>query len=159
MALIEFVNDSAPYLSAENLNNNFEYLDDKIPNIVNQHSNSQEDAYNCDYINDLHNYSSEEHIIGTFNNKPLYRKSFKVLITSQTFEFNHGITNMDDLVKYNASIIQQGGYKYPIPYYSEIAGYTIEGGVSSTGCYFKLGNSINYNHYATVVLEYTKTTD
>ena len=35
MALIEFVNDSAPYLSAENLNNNFEYLDDKIQsNIV-----------------------------------------------------------------------------------------------------------------------------
>lgn len=33
MALVEFVNDSAPYLSAENLNNNFNYLDDKISNI------------------------------------------------------------------------------------------------------------------------------
>lgn len=30
MALVEFVNDSAPYLNAENLNNNFNELNNKI---------------------------------------------------------------------------------------------------------------------------------
>lgn len=30
MSLVKFINDSEPYLSAENLNNNFEYLESKI---------------------------------------------------------------------------------------------------------------------------------
>lgn len=50
MALVTFVNDSAPYLSAENLNNNFEYLDDKVVNVA---SESTTDAYSCDYVNNI----------------------------------------------------------------------------------------------------------
>ena len=34
MALVTFVNDSPPYLNANNLNNNFEYLDNKSDSIV-----------------------------------------------------------------------------------------------------------------------------
>lgn len=34
MALIEFQNNTAPYLNAENLNNNFNYLDGKLDNYV-----------------------------------------------------------------------------------------------------------------------------
>lgn len=30
MALVQFVDDSAPYLNAQNLNNNFNYLDEKM---------------------------------------------------------------------------------------------------------------------------------
>lgn len=40
MALVEFVNDSAPYLNAENLNNNFNELDGKIDDVVESGSNA-----------------------------------------------------------------------------------------------------------------------
>ena len=33
MALVEFQNNTSPYLSAENLNGNFDYLDDKIDDL------------------------------------------------------------------------------------------------------------------------------
>lgn len=123
---------------------------------VNAFSNSTTDAYNCDYVNKLTKYSSTEKIIGyTDDDKPVYRKCFNILVDSQNFTFNHNISNLDTIISYKASI-KQGGYIYPIPYYSEVAGYTIEGGLSSTECYFKLGSSINYNQYATVILEYTK---
>lgn len=45
--------------------------------IVNTMSDSQTDCYSCDYINNLNTYSEEEIVIGTHNDKPLYRKCFK----------------------------------------------------------------------------------
>lgn len=107
----------------------------------------QVDSYSTDEIN-----TGKTWIDG----RPIYRKCFNVLVSSQNFTFNHNISNLDVVTLYEASIKQQGGYIYPIPYYSEVAGYTIEGGLSTTECYFKLGSSINYNQYATVILEYTK---
>ncbi len=34
MSLVKFVNNQAPYLNEENLNNNFEYLEQKIDNLM-----------------------------------------------------------------------------------------------------------------------------
>ena len=42
--------------------------------ILNNYSESQTDVYSCDYINKLNTYSTEEQVIGTYNDKPLYRK-------------------------------------------------------------------------------------
>ena len=42
MALVQFIDDSAPYLSADNLNNNFNYLDDKIDGIIDSGSTANE---------------------------------------------------------------------------------------------------------------------
>jgi len=56
MALIEFKDlpDTTTPLTAENLNNNFEYLNEK------------------------NNYSTEEKIIGVFKSKPLYRQIIEI---------------------------------------------------------------------------------
>ena len=40
MALVEFVNDQPPYLNANNLNNNFNELDNKIDGIIESGSNA-----------------------------------------------------------------------------------------------------------------------
>lgn len=51
MALVEFQNNTAPYLNADNLNNNFNYLDGK------------------------NDYSTDEIVIGKWiDSKPVYRK-------------------------------------------------------------------------------------
>lgn len=61
MALVEFQNNTAPYINANNLNNNFNYLDGK------------------------NDYSTDEIVIGKWkNNKPIYRKCFSGTYTSLT---------------------------------------------------------------------------
>lgn len=52
--------------------------------ILNTQSNSQTDTYSCDYINKLNTYSAEEKIIGTWFDKPLYRKIINTNAVSST---------------------------------------------------------------------------
>ena len=80
MSLIEFKNlpDTSTPLTADNLNNNFEYLDDKIPSVLNTQNNSTTDAYSCDYLNDCETYSTNEVKTNKtwIDNKPIYRRVF-----------------------------------------------------------------------------------
>lgn len=53
-----------------------------VGNVTNQHSESTQDSYSCDYINKIvkeNIYSTEEKQIGKWiDNKPLYRKTFVI---------------------------------------------------------------------------------
>ena len=81
MALIEFQNNTAPYLTADNLNNNFNYLDEKAQDI----------------------YSTNEIVIGKWiNGESIYRKIISSYgVTGNNVIIPHNITNFKQLVNYS----------------------------------------------------------
>lgn len=135
MALVEFVDDSAPYLNAQNLNNNFNELDNK------------------------HNYSTTEKIIGKWiDNKPIYRKVFTGTINDSTTL----LQNVDTLV--NAYGTADMNYVTRTLNYYEIYNnlqYFVHVRLSSNNVNFictSAGQSYNPTN-CKIILEYTKTTD
>ena len=141
MALVEFQNNSAPYINAENLN--------KI-----QESNI---------------YSTSEIEIGKWtDNKPIYRKV--IVIQNPTFNnyVSHNIANIDTIINVNW-MLKEGNDAFrtmPIayqesgsvnarfscsPYIFNKTNYLI-----SAGSYF-VENSSNIS--LRIIVEYTKTTD
>ena len=133
MALVEFVNDSAPYLNAENLNK----------------------------IQERNVYSTNEVVIGKWvDNKPIYKKTFVGSITDGTILIqNVGVlVNAYGSGNYEGGIIRQLPYyefynnnNYLINVHvnnnNEIYFATLAGGLPTTV----------YN--VALTLEYTKTTD
>lgn len=140
MALIEFQNNTAPYLNADNLNNNFNYLDEKAQDI----------------------YSTTEIVIGKWiDNKPLYRKVVDVgtLPNATTKEINSGLSNVFITqlhgIMYNSAScitlpdVNPSGVTYSVRLYYSYSNNKIS---LTTGA-----DRSTYNGY--VILEYTKTTD
>ena len=138
MSLVQFGNNSAPYLNAENLNNNFEYLAN------------------------LNNYSSDEIVVGKWiNNKPLYRKVFDcgALPNSGVKSITTGLTdvyivNIYGFARADSEVIM------PLPFTTS----TLENQVSvsiQTGNVIRLTSGIDRSNYTSsfITLEYTKTTD
>ena len=137
MALIEFQNNTAPYLNADNLNNNFNYLDEKTQDI----------------------YSTNEIVIGKWiNNKPVYRKVVTGTTTSSGNDTNvTTISNMDIMLNIYGAIIANN-YINPIGIYTNttnyISGYSYQNGSVSLR---HTDNYQNKDYYC--IIEYTKTTD
>lgn len=147
MALIEFKNDKTTPLSPNNLNHNFDELNEKIENVE---------------IADIY-YTSE---IKTnkiwIDDKPIYRKIVDIgNLPNNTYKtVEHNIENIDRLVSVSAIVVTSGGYYFNIPFVgtptifsnTQIAlrANTTHIQVSSTT------DTSNYTSYA--ILEYTKTT-
>ena len=133
MALIQFVDDSAPYLSANNLNNNFNYLDEKITDI----------------------YSTSETLTNKvwIDGKPIYRKVIEKTITSAVNQTIITIANLGVITNCQ-SYLDRGTYK-------NINNWGQDS--SDFGTIYVANNNIMYNgsYVGTlyVTLEYTKTTD
>lgn len=114
--------------------------------------------YNLD-INDK--YSTEEQIIGTWiDGKPIYRK---VIESSSTGEIKHGISDINCVVKVNASLIRNGGIMNVMPngipndaYYLSIQDITKTDVVIGKGSEFQGDLAITKIF---IIMEYTKTTD
>jgi hypothetical protein len=146
MALVTFVNDSAPYLNAENLNNNFEYLD-------------------ADNI-----YSTNETLTNKkwIDGKPIYRKVFKntssiTITANSTIPF--AIPNIDEVTFITGFFFLptvNGWMPFPL----------IESnGENVMNCYYDISAQAigfrglgswsfdNTNRKFRFVIEYTKTTD
>ena len=135
MALIEFQNNTAPYLNADNLNNNFNYLDEK------------------------NDYSLQEKIIGKWiNGKPIYRKAFVGTTNLSGNETTMNISNLDNLIKVDG-VIKTLGYINPIGIYTGTDNF-ISSYFNTTSNNLTLNYTDNYRNkdYYTIV-EYTKTTD
>lgn len=71
--------------------------------IMNSYTESNTDAYSCDYVNDkfdnLNIYSTEEQRIGVWiDGKPLYRKVISTNTSyNQELEILHGVSNYDKM--------------------------------------------------------------
>lgn len=136
MALIEFENNSAPYLNAENLNNNFEYLEN------------------------LNNYSTDEIVVGKWtDNKPIYRKVISTNLPTpldanawlNLFE----ISNVSKMINIYGIITKNDG-DYSIPRYENLD-YFLNFKYYNGYC-MVLGKGFDGSNI-NLVLEYTKTTD
>ena len=108
-------------------------------------------------------YSSEEHIVGTFDGKNLYEKVVTVgaLVNAGTAEVPHGIAHLDIVVNV-CGMAAASGYQIPIP----IAGTTSIIGTGQniamrvTPTHVQVGTNSNMSAYsAFAIIRYTKTTD
>lgn len=148
MALVEFQNNTAPYINADNLNNNFEYLEDKI-----------EDIYSTDEVKTNKVW---------INGKPIYRKVItfsNTITTNETFAIAHSISNAE-LIKIKEFVIQGTtstsngmSYQFPIVGYGGALTDKSYAWVDRTNIYVygNTGWGSGWTKYA--ILEYTKTTD
>lgn len=134
--------------------------------ILDGYSNSQTDAYSCNYINELFAYSSTEKKVGTWiNGKPLYRK---VITTSENITngktIPHNIANVDMIYAEKAFTYNSSGTCYPLPIDLYGSGTTsntdrLSFYVDRTNIVFKADSNYGGGWAKIIVLEYTKTTD
>lgn len=91
-----------------------------VANVVQVETDSQDDVYSCDYINNKLSYSTTEKQIGTWiDDKPLYRKviNFGALSNNSSKAVVHDIQNLKRVVKlegFAGSSTNRGGI--PIPH-------------------------------------------
>lgn len=122
--------------------------------VVNGYSTSSRDSYSCNYVNDMNTYSTDEIRVGTWMNKPLYRKVF---IGNVSSSIEHGLTNVNFVNSYGY-MTSGGGAFVPLPSVRPTnAGYYI--GYYVTNQYIIFDKAADANGVATITLEYTKTTD
>ena len=144
MKKINFVNNEAPYLSAENLNQMQDNIEEAISN-----------------------YSTKEQVIGKWLDKPLYRKVISMVIpttatdgTMVSSEATHNIENMDTYYIKNSFFIDNQGVSFQIP---AVTMGTVTNKVRAdlTKNVLRIYNTVSYWSGFTLyaVVEYTKTTD
>lgn len=142
-------------------------------NIVDSYNTSTTDGYSANYINGLNTYSTTEQRIGTYLDKPLYRKTFVVpkndiSTTADTDEYR---CNISDDISYDKIFIDQSHSAYILSsgnmFQNETKPSNPNFSVSFRGAnpqskfiQLFIGSSI-YSSLDTVhiTIEYTKTTD
>jgi len=122
--------------------------------VVDGYSTSTTDSYSCNYVNSINTYSTDEIRVGTWMNKPLYRKVFIGNISSS---ISHGLTNVDFVNSYGYVISGTGNFM-PLPSLRvAYPDYNIGYYVTNQNIVFEKGSGAS--GIATITLEYTKATD
>ena len=159
--------DTSTPITADRLNNienGVEYLfENESSHAINEYSQSTTDSYSCNYVNNINTYSTDEIRVGTWMNKPLYRKVFTG--TLGTEEVNIAISSLscDFCYLEKGILISNGGPIYVIPTsYDVVESHTtFEIHLSQNKCRLQNGSSsspyLRGTYY--IILEYTKTTD
>ena len=113
-------------------------------------------------------YSTAEVVVGTWLDKPLYRKVYTLSLSSANNETdtpipNSIINNIDEVVTVRGNLKNTYGNWFPIP--SVAPNGTLKNGISLyyngiSGIVLRIGDSsISTNSIAYAIIEYTKTTD
>ena len=119
--------------------------------VLNSESNSLNDTYSCNYINNINKYSTEEQVIGKWiDGKPLYRKIISHTITGSSQEQEpHNISNIDRVISIKNSLINQ--YEYFM---------ANEPTISANMDAFNINITSEWaTGFTYFIIEYTKTTD
>jgi hypothetical protein len=122
--------------------------------VVDGYSTSATDSYSCNYVNGVNTYSTNEIRVGTWMNKPLYRKVFIGNISSS---ISHGLTNVDFVNSYGYVISGTGKFMSLPSLRVAYPNYNIGYYVTNQNIVFEKGSEASGT--ATIILEYTKTTD
>lgn len=142
MALVTFTNNQAPYLSAENLNNNFEYLDEKIDN--GEIYSTQEIKTNRKWI----------------NGKTIYKKviDYGYLPNASYKDVSSGLSNI--LVhKIYGYAISPNQTTIPLPFATTSANNNVSLVYTDLNYIRTQTGTDRSTQYAYIIIEYTKTTD
>lgn len=158
-------------LSAENLNQMQDNIEEAIPEVVdNLTSTSTSKALSANQgkelkgqIDDIGAYSTSEIIIGTYMDKPLYRKVVNIgsLPNNKTQTYNHNISNMEMLTYYDLIWYDSTDNRFfKAPRIDNLEVF-VKCAISTTNIEIEAKglNWSNRTQNAKVVLEYTKTTD
>ncbi len=130
-----------------------------VGNVTNQHSESTQDSYSCDYINKIvkeNIYSTEEIVIGWFIKdgikKPYYRKRFDV-----TSKVDVDLSSLNyDFIDIASTMLEASNYRRN-PYYSGSSDY-FRVLINPAKKLIIESNLSSFTRWTTT-LEYTKTTD
>ena len=123
-----------------------------MASIVGTYNTSTQDGYNCDYVNNLHTYSTDEIRVGTWiDGKPIYRKVISA--SNIGTAFNTTISNIDNLFFADNSRIS---WNFNVGCYP-IARANFYFNKSQNTIVAEQADVANWG--AELVLEYTKTTD
>lgn len=131
-----------------------------VANIANGYSTSQNDAYSCDYVNNLNTYSTTEKRIGTWiDGKPLYGKviDFGACPDNSVKQVPHNIVNLKRVVKllgFGGSSLSKGGITLPHGSNNPIALYCDDTNVTVNS--FQNASAYTETY---IYMEYIKTTD
>ena len=123
--------------------------------VVDGYSTSTTDSYSCNYANKLTTYSTDEIRVGTWiDGNPIYRKVFTGNVESS---IEHGLTNVNFVNSYGY-VISGSGTFIPLPSLRvAYPNYNIGYYVTNQYIVFEKGSAASGT--ATIILEYTKTTD
>lgn len=136
--------------------------------IADDYTETSAKIYSCDYVNNLHTYSTDEIRVGTLMGKPVYRKVYYnsnySQSASQTQDISFALPNLDTIVSVYGSAKMSGTiYTLPNSMWANVSGmqyswninaFTSTGFKINTGSGSPVSNAIIY-----LVIEYTKTTD
>jgi hypothetical protein len=133
--------------------------------VVNIYSDSQENTYSCDYMNELNTYKTTEQRIGIWiDNKPIYRQVIDVTdmfpngiqantqVTKAYAINNFGNLINTKLVRVGVNPLEFKSFKY-IQYINDQNRKDINIQIGASGV------GISSGQYFKLILEYTKTTD
>ena len=111
-------------------------------------------------INGSTTYSTTEQVVGTWNNKPLYRKVIEcgALPNNASKDIVHNIQNLGIATRCNGMAVRTSDSRaLTIP--DSTPNAEIGCGVTNTNVYITTHNDRSTFNYSFLVLEYTKTTD
>lgn len=114
-----------------------------------------------EYVDKKQTYSTDEVVIGTYNNKPLYRKIISGKLPTGNGTNNFTITD-GVITKYDGLVKSSYGSWFPLNiYYTSDTTYNISSfcNASRNNLYVVCGSQYNTNSDYEITLEYTKTTD
>lgn len=137
-----------------------------MASVVNTQSDSTEDTYSCDYVNNCNTYSTSEIDTGKvwIDGKKIYRKCFEVLksqTSSSSINITHNISNLDVLIEQRGVFIRTDDVQGTIPNAMSNYDYNLWfSDFDSTTIRVRMGTNV-YSSLSkiVVIVEYTKTTD
>lgn len=139
-----------------------------VGKVLNSKSTSTQDTYSCDYINKLHTYSTEEKVVGTWNNgKPLYEKTIvtttpKVITdgTTANKKVSLNISNLE-YVRIKEATMNDGTATFDIPCFTmaQNRAIRVDGDITNKGITIYTNNELWSEIEIVIVVNYTKTTD
>lgn len=126
--------------------------------VVDSYSTSTTDAYSCNQVNEMCDYSTTETRVGTWiDGKPVYRK---VIISSSgntgNVDIPHGISNIKRVVNVYADAKSSDNYNY---FVNSSSSYAISIREVSREAVKMTFNSAFNTWEVAIIIEYTKTTD
>ena len=113
------------------------------------------------YVDGKNTYSTTETVVGTYNDKPLYRKIISGKLPTGNGTNNFTITN-GVIRKYDGLVKSSYGSWFPLNiYYTSDTTYNISSfcNASRNNLYVVCGSQYNTNSDYEITIEYTKTTD
>jgi len=145
------------------------YLGDLGDIVLNTVSQGQVLTYNGAYWTNEYsagsiNYSTAETVIGTWLNKPLYRKVVDcgALPNATIKTVAHGISNLDRICKYDCIALNtttKTNLPVPIPVSLNSTSSNLISYIDTTNIGFNTGTNLSSYDSCYAILEYTKTTD